>query len=216
MTHVFQIPLADPGAGRRLDPGARGALRAALREAGRSDCGAVLVTVDQDAWAQDPIADRLTAAEIEREFHALLLSLFALDRPVVVHTSGRVSGFGLALALAGDVRVGGAASTYATGGPAMVPLGGLAWLLTERASAGCAGRLAWLSTSLSAEEALREGLVSRLGDATAAQAEADRLAALPSAVTSTLKRSLGRRVQGDFEEQLGYDAWLALLAVGAS
>ena len=97
MTHVFTIQVSDPGVGRRLDAAARKELRGSLREAARSGCGAVLLAVDADAWAQAPVVDRITAAHVERDFHALVLSLFGLDRPVVVHVTGQVSGLGLAL-----------------------------------------------------------------------------------------------------------------------
>jgi enoyl-CoA hydratase/2-(1,2-epoxy-1,2-dihydrophenyl)acetyl-CoA isomerase len=219
MTHLFTLHITDPGAGGRLDAAARKQLRGSLREAGRSDCRAVLVTVEGDAWAQDQPTGPLTAAEVEREFHALLLALFGLDRPVVLHLAGRVSGFGLALALACDVRIGDAEATFATGGPQLLPLGGLGWLLTERAGAGCASRLAWSgtdATGLTAPEALTHGVLTGVGAAAAASAEAERIAAISPALTSALKRSLNRRVQGDLEEQLGYDAWLATLTVGAS
>jgi enoyl-CoA hydratase/carnithine racemase len=218
MTDLFTLQVTDAGAGGRLDAAARKQLRSSLREAGRSDCGAVLLTVDGDAWTQDVMAEPLTAAEVEREFHALLLALFGLDRPVVLHVAGRVSGFGLALALACDVRIGEPGSTFAVGAPQLVPLGGLGWLLAHRAGAGCASRLSWAPewSALTAPEALDHGVLTAVGDPTAARAEAERIAALAPTVTSALKRSLNRRLQGDLEEQLGYDAWLATLGAGAS
>lgn len=219
MTNVFAITVADPGPQARLGAAARRELRTAVRDAGRSDAGAVLMTVAADAWAQDPFhaSDGLSADDIGREFHTLLLALFGLDRPVVVHLGGRATGLGLGLLLAADVRFAAAQATVDAGDAGQGLSGGLAWLLTHRVGSAVAARLAWGGAALTAEQAFGRGIIDQVADDPGvAAAEAERLAALPRSAASAIKRSLNGRLRGEFQAQLNYDSWLTTVAVGAT
>lgn len=206
----------DPGAGRRLNDDVRAALADEIRGWRRSAPGAVLLRVAGDAWHHAPEAG---AAPLDRDrvaagYQALVKDLFGLACPVVVALDGRVSGFGLALALAADVRLATGRTTLSVGGPAAALLGGTGWLFGRAAGTGMFTQLAWTGRTLSAEDAAARGLLT-LGDATAARALTERLAA-DATGSSALKRALTTRRRGELETVLDYEAWLAGVAAGGA
>ncbi|MFI5610019.1 enoyl-CoA hydratase/isomerase family protein [Amycolatopsis sp. NPDC051903] len=207
----------DPGAGRRLDEDVRTALAKEIRGWRRAAPGAVLLRVRGDAWHHAP---EVGAAALDRDrvdagYQTLVKDLFGLACPVVVALDGRVSGFGLALALAADVRLATERTTLAVGDlKAAALLGGTGWLLGRASGTGTFAQLAWTGETLPAGEAARRGLLSP-GDDDAARALADRLAA-DLAGSSALKRALTTRQRGELETVLDYEAWLADVAAGGA
>ena len=130
-----------------------------------------------DAWHHAPevASARLDRDRVDAGYQLLVKDLFGLVCPVVVALDGRVSGFGLALALAADVRVATGRTTLAVGDlDAAALLGGTGWLLGRASGTETFAQLAWTGETLSAEEGFRRGLVSP-GDAEAARALAQRL-----------------------------------------
>lgn len=218
---AFEITLSDPGGGNRLGPEARAGLQSQLKQARKSDAPTVLIRVSPNAWDQDPIADPagLSAQQVSKDFHGLVVDLFSLETPVVVHLEGRVTGLGLALALACDIRFASPAADLGVGGSETpnALVSGTSWLLAHRAGSALVADLAWTGRYLRAEEAHHLGLLSGLSpDDSAARAAADRLAATPRGATSALKRSLNGRLLGELADQLDYDSWLATVAARAA
>jgi len=220
-TTTYQITVPDLGPGSRLGAEQRSALRSEIRQAARGDEAAVLIDVADDAWDHDPVTDAasLSARAVTRDFHRLVTDVFSLDKPVVVQLTGRVSGLGLGLALACDLRFGTEATTIAIGdldrGPALV--GGVSWLLAQRAGAALVAHLSWTDASLNAQEAVNAHLLSGLSvDGSAAQEAVKRLVAAPQPAVSALKRSLNSRLRAELEQHLDYDAWLATVALRAA
>jgi enoyl-CoA hydratase/carnithine racemase len=211
------LDLDDPGPESRLGVEQRRALRSSLKAARKGRAAAVLLRVRGDAWDQSPVrdADSLSAQRIAEDFHALVHDLFVFDAPVVVHLEGRVTGLGLALALACDVRTAGPNATLAVGSPASPAalLSGVSWLVSHRAGSGVAADLAWTGRHLEAGEAQALGLLTDVpSDGAAARELAQRLAAVPAGASSALKRSLNGRVTSELVAQLDYDSWLATVS----
>lgn len=207
----------DPGPGRRLGPEARAAIAAALRRWRRESPGAVLLRVHGDAWhhAGEPRDTDLDRDRVVGEYQALVKGLFALPGPVVVLLDGQVSGFGLALAMAADVRLATPRCVLAVGDPVSALLGGTGWLLARAVGAATSAQLAWTGATVTADEAIRRGLLAPAGKPGADHALADRLAA-DRAGSSALKRALVSRQQAEFGAALDYQAWLAGVAAGDS
>ncbi|MEV0069157.1 MULTISPECIES: enoyl-CoA hydratase-related protein [unclassified Amycolatopsis] len=214
---MSEFVFEDPGTGGRLGDEVRTALAHEIRGWRRATPGAVLLRVHADAWHHAPevASARLDRDRVDAGYQSLVKDLFGLACPVVVALDGRVSGFGLALALAADVRVATGRTTLAVGDlNAAALLGGTGWLLGRASGTGTFAQLAWTGETLSAEEGFRRGLVSP-GDAEAARALAQRLAADPAG-SSALKRALTTRQRGELETVLDYEAWLAEVAAGGA
>lgn len=217
MSDVTAHVIEDPGAGRRLAAPARTELAHDIRGWRRHTPSAVLIEVRGDGWHHAPEVDaagRLDRSAVDAGYQSLASALFELSCPVVVSLEGRVSGFGLALAMAADVRVGTTGTTLAAGDgrPLAALLGGAGWLTARVAGTGTFAQLAWTSTAFPADEALRRGLLTAVTDEPgAARALTERIAAEPAG-SSALKRALAARQRAEFSAVLGYEAWLADVA----
>ncbi len=215
---VTEVVVPDAGSGHRLDVEATSALAGALRR-GRKAGGVVLLRVEGDAWHQAPPGQLpdvdWAAGTVAGKYQAAVRQLFALDLPVVVHVDGAVSGLGLALAAAADLRVCSTRSTWSVGHPATALLGGTGWLLDRVLGSGRYVHMAWTGRSLDAAQALAVGLVGEVDDdPQAGRALAEQVAALPAATTSALKRATVSRHRPDLDVALGYESWLAGVAAG--
>lgn len=212
MSEPALLELADPGAGARLGATARSELADAVRGWRRAAPGAVLLEVPGDAWHHAP---ELAGSVLDREqvdvaYQALARSLFGLTCPVVVSLDGQVSGFGLALAMAADLRLATDRTTLTVGGPVAGLLGGVSWLVANVAGGGTFAQLAWTGATLSADEGIRRGLLSPAGDGRAIV----RRLAEDATGSSALKRALNSPRQAGFGTVLDYQAWLADVAAG--
>ncbi len=220
MSDLVTLDFEDPGAGERLGHDARAVLAREIRGWHRSAPGAVLLRVHGDAWHHAPELSGVEPTALDRdridaEYQSLVKGLFGLVCPVVVSLDGQVSGFGLALALAADVRLATPRTTVSVGGNAKTAalLGGVAWLVTRAAGAGAFAQLAWTGAALSADEAACHGLLSHTADPDAAAVLAEHLAA-DAAGSSALKRALTSRQRAELGVVLDYEAWLADVAAG--
>lgn len=217
---ILEISFSNPGDGNQLGPEQRRNLRARLKEAHSSGAAVVLIRVAENAWDQDPVLDPsgISARHVSEEFHAAVVELFALDVPVVVYLDGRVTGFGLALALACDVRFATPEASFGIGAPETpnALISGTSWLLADRAGSALVSHLSWTGRLITAEEARQLQLLSGISpDDREARDLAARLAALPKGATSALKRSTNGRLRADLSAQLDYDSWLATVSAGA-
>jgi 2-(1,2-epoxy-1,2-dihydrophenyl)acetyl-CoA isomerase len=139
----------------------------------------------------------------------LLRRLREVDQPVVAAIDGVAAGGGLGLALACDFRV---ASNRAVLTPAfskigLIPDSGLTYTLPRIVGPAVAFELLTLSPKLSADEALRLGLVHRVWEAERFSEElarfAEALAVGPTRAYGLTKRLLERTWDRSFEEALG-------------
>jgi enoyl-CoA hydratase/carnithine racemase len=113
----------------------------------------------------DPARDRLGN---QQHMSTLILALRALRQPVIAAVNGAAAGFGLALALACDIRY---ASPQAVFRAAFINIGvsncdmGTSWLLPRLIGASRSHELMLTGRRVSAEEALRIGLLADVVDA---------------------------------------------------
>lgn len=216
---MLEIVVTDPGPGHRLGAEHRLELQSQLKRARRGGVNCLLIRVQGNAWAYDAEFDReeLTASQVSTQFHRIVVDLFALDIPTIVFAEGQVTGLGLGLALAADLRFATEDARLAVGAPetANALAAGTSWLLNERTGSSLGNHLVWTGQSLTAAEAFQLRLVSNVSvDDTEAREVATSLAALPSGVNSALKRSTTGRLRADLYAQLDYDSWLAVVALG--
>lgn len=217
----FEISCSDPGIEQRLGFEERRTLRAALREAHRREAAAIIVAVADDAWDHERLAsdERVSASYLSEQYHALIMDLVTLELPVAVYLRGRVSGFGLALALACDVRFAAPSALLRVGVPGSPEtlVAGTPWLLAERLGPALANHASWTGQSVRAEEARRLGLLGGVAPSDCQAREwAAQIAALPGGAASALKRSINKRLRADSADQLEYDAWLAMVSLAGA
>ncbi|WP_219417557.1 enoyl-CoA hydratase/isomerase family protein [Pseudonocardia nigra] len=214
---MTEVVVDDPGPGQRLGTASRSRLRAELRKIGRDGGTCALLSVRADAWHHAPEvasydADQLAQPVVLEEFQSLVGQLFGLGVPVVAELDGAVSGLGLALAMAADLRVATPRTTLSLGdaSTAAALLGGSTWLLTRAVGYATVAHLAWTGEALTSAVAEQRGLLSRVcDDRSAARRLAESLAAVPTPAASALKRALTSRQRRDLEASLDYESWLA-------
>ncbi|PXX56360.1 2-(1,2-epoxy-1,2-dihydrophenyl)acetyl-CoA isomerase [Nocardia tenerifensis] len=169
------ITLARASAHNALDRATKLALLDAVTAAGEQPgVRAVLLTaegknfcVGQDlgehaaALAADPDTAMDTVGE---HYNPLIRALRALEVPVVAAIPGACVGAGLGIALAADLRVAGARTTFATAftGIGLASDSGLSYALVEALGSSRATGLMLLGERVSAEQALAWGLVHRV------------------------------------------------------
>lgn len=153
------------------------------------------------------------AVEVRERYNPITRAMVALDQPVVAAINGVAAGAGASLALASDIRVASdsASLVLAFGRIGLVPDSGATWLLPRLVGPSKAAELALLGGSLSATEAERIGLVSRVVPAeelaAVAREIAGQLAALAPRALALTKRALQRSWSVDLDEALEDEAW---------
>lgn len=169
------ITLARPSAHNALDAEMKIAFKNAV-DAARADesVRAVLITavgknfcVGQDLGEHVAAldADPATAMDtVENHYNPLIRSLRELGVPVVVAIPGACVGAGWGIALAGDIRVAGSSTTFATAftGIGLAGDSGLSHALVESLGASRAAALLLLGDKVTAGQAETWGLVHRV------------------------------------------------------
>lgn len=214
--------VSDPGKGRRLGPGAREELVAAVRSADAEHAGVLLLVVEGSAFDHAPEIERIPDEElapehVQSEFFGLARTFLRSETPIVVHADGPVTGFGLGLFSAADVRSASDAATFALGEPraAALLLSGGTWLVPAATGLGAFASMAWTGGWLTAGEALSVGFVSSLRDNVDGASEiAAGIASLSPGARSAMKRALNARRLSELSEQLEYESWLLQVALG--
>jgi 2-(1,2-epoxy-1,2-dihydrophenyl)acetyl-CoA isomerase len=141
------------------------------------------------------------------QFHRLVRALSEAPFPVVAAIDGAALGAGLDLALACDLRVATARSTFASSwiGVGLVPGMGGAYLLTQAVGSARAHEMVLLGEPVSADIALSWGLINRLVEDDldgAVAALSDRLTGLPPAALARSKASLRRAAESGLAAEL--------------
>ena len=156
--------------------------------------------------------------ELRERYNPIVRALREMGQPVIAAVNGVAAGAGASLAFACDLRVAAADARFvlAFGRIGLVPDSGATWFLPRLVGAGRATELALVGDPVSAEDALRIGLVSRVvpGEAlmTEARAMADRLAASAPAALAMTKAALERSWSMDLGSALDEEARLQGLA----
>jgi 2-(1,2-epoxy-1,2-dihydrophenyl)acetyl-CoA isomerase len=108
--------------------------------------------------------DRHLGDELRRRYHPAILAIREMRKPVIAAVNGVAAGAGLGLAIACDVRVAASSATFraAWGRVGLVPDAGSAFFLPRLVGWGRAFDMVLSGDPVSADEALRIGLVTRV------------------------------------------------------
>lgn len=145
-------------------------------------------------------------------FYNVIRELAQMEKPVVCAVQGMASMAGLNFVAISDYVVAGRGARFAGGyAPyAMVPDGGITYFLPRKVGLARASELLMLDDALSAEQALTWGLVNRVVDDAALDAEAmavaERLANGPTRILGSTKRLLCKSNEQDLNAQLSLEA----------
>ncbi len=148
---------------------------------------------------------------VKVHYNPMALALGTMPKPVVAAVRGVAAGAGAGLAFLADFRIGGPSTSFVT---AFAQVGlaadtGMSWTLPRLVGTAKATELLMLGDRVSAEEALRLGLLTKLVEddeqvLPAAQELAAKLAAGPTVAYAQLKRELA--VTGGLAEALAVEA----------
>jgi len=218
---IATVTLDRPDALNALTVGMKRELLAAFRAIARDRAvrAVVLTGAGRAFCAGQDLKERLEpdaaplAVELRERYNPIIRAMRSLDQPIVAALNGVAAGAGASLALACDIRLAaeGASIVLAFGRIGLVPDSGATWFLPRLVGPAKAAELALLGDPLSAIEAERVGLVSRVVPAGALAAEARRTAArlaelAPRALALT-KRALERSWSINLEEALEDEAF---------
>ncbi|MDP1026869.1 enoyl-CoA hydratase-related protein [Sphingomonas sp. KR1UV-12] len=131
--------------------------------------------------------------------HGAIVTLATMEKPLLVAVNGPAAGAGLSLALLGDVVLAGRSAhfTAAYTGIGLTPDGGMSWLLPRIVGLRRAQSMILTNERVSAEEAARLGLVTRVVDDHELADEALKVAnALVAAPTAAIGAARGLLLQG--------------------
>jgi 2-(1,2-epoxy-1,2-dihydrophenyl)acetyl-CoA isomerase len=152
------------------------ALNAAIADcASDADVRAVVITGAGRAFsAGQDLADRLAVIEkggelrlgdeLRRRYHPVIATIRTMRKPVIAAVNGVAAGAGLGIAVACDMRVAASTATFraAWGRVGLVPDAGSAFFLPRLVGWGRALDMILTGEPVSADEALRLGLVTRV------------------------------------------------------
>lgn len=235
MTDGLRVDVDGPVATVTLDrPEALNALTVAvkvgLREAleriavDRSIRAVILTGAGRAFCAGQDLAEREQpdAAPLEEEvrerYNPIIRALRSMGQPVIAAVNGVAAGAGASLAFACDLRIASADARFvlAFGKIGLVPDSGATWFLPRLVGSARAAELAFVGDPISAEQALRLGLVSRVVAAEElvpeARALADRISAGAPRAHALTKQALDRSWSIDLEEALEGEAKLQGIA----
>jgi 2-(1,2-epoxy-1,2-dihydrophenyl)acetyl-CoA isomerase len=221
---VLTITLNRPDVLNALNTDTHRALAAALKEARDAEVRAVVLTGAGRAFCvgQDLTEFREAPGDIgtrlNETYHPNVLTIRALEKPVIAAVNGPAAGAGLSFACVCDLRIASEAASFI---PAFINIGlipdsGGSYFVTR--ILGPARAFEWLTSGrrLTAAEAHAWGLVSEVveGDGLAARAAevAAELAALPTRGIGMTKRLIEHALKASLEEQLQREAQLQAAA----
>jgi 2-(1,2-epoxy-1,2-dihydrophenyl)acetyl-CoA isomerase len=141
-------------------------------------------------------------AALEAHFNPLIEAIFALPMPVVAAVRGPCAGAGCSLALAADLVVAGRSAYFLQAfiNIGLIPDAGATWLLPRLVGRARAMEMMMLGERIPAAKAADWGMISRVVDDEALEAEAEALAAR-LAQGPTVAYGLLRRLARDAEQK---------------
>ncbi len=201
------IPMKERLLGALVTAAADPTVRAiVLTGAGRAFCAGQDLRERLEPGAP-PLDDELTL-----RFNPIVRAIVDAPQPVIAAINGVAAGAGASLAFACDLRIAAETASFvlAFGRIGLIPDSGATWTLPRLVGAARAAEIALLGDPVSAAEALRIGLISRVVPAdelfAAAADAAGRIAAgAPLAMTLT-KRSLAAAFDRDLDAALDAEA----------
>ena len=153
------------------------------------------------------------AVELRERYNPIIRAMRGLDQPIVGAINGVAAGAGASLAFACDLRLASELASFrlAFGRIGLVPDSGATWFLPRLVGAARAAELAMLDEPLSAVEAERIGIVTRVVPADSLASEAHgvavRLAALAPRALALTKHALERNWSVGLDAALDDEAY---------
>jgi len=154
---------------------------------------------------------RSFADSLRRRYNPMIKMIVSMEKPVVALINGVAAGAGMSLALACDYRImaSGAKLIQAFVRIGLVPDSASTFFLPRLAGYAKAFELAALGNEITADEALRIGIVNRVVADADFQHESEkileRFAAGPTRAYSLIKKLLIRSSRSSLEESLEYE-----------
>jgi len=198
-----------------IEQGQHGFRCAILTGEGRAFCsGANLTTTGPDDILRQGDLGRVLRAS----YYPVLRQMRNFKMPLLIAVNGPALGFGLCIALMGDVILSARSAffqlTFSRIG--LVPDGGAPWLLPRIIGMARTKELVILAERVAAEKALAWGLINQVHDddklLDAAKALATELTQRPTATLSLIRRAYWDSLDNSYEEQLELEAELQSLA----
>ena len=183
-----------------------------LTGAGKAFCSG------QDLKAIASAEKRNLSESLEKRYNPIIRSMRNLPKPIICKLNGVAAGAGCSLALACDMIV---ASTAASLIEVFVNVGlvldsGSSYFLPRLVGSAKAFELSTLGSKVTAEEALKLGMVNKVvapEELDAAVAElAARFAASPTKAIGLMKKMLNKSFNSSLDEMLDYEAYCQKIA----
>lgn len=173
---------------------------------------------DMKRFFDEALTPDLIREEYRQGIQRIPKALYNLDVPIICAVNGPAIGAGLDLTCMCDIRIASEKATFAESfvRVGIVPGDGGAWLLPRAVGMSKASEMAFTGETLTAEQALSCGLVSRVvpheGLQDEARALAAKIAANPGAVLRMTKRLLREGERSSLESLLEISASYQALA----
>ena len=155
---------------------------------------------------------------LRKHYSPLIRALRTLEKPVLASVNGIAAGAGASFAFAADLRIAAKSSAFlmAFVNIGLIPDSLATQTLVRHCGYGRAAELCFLGEKISADDALRYGLVNRVVEdaelAGATRAMALRLASMPTRAIGLTKRALNNAFESTPDQQLEYEAFLQATA----
>jgi 2-(1,2-epoxy-1,2-dihydrophenyl)acetyl-CoA isomerase len=153
-------------------------------------------------------------------YNPIILKMRNVEKPVLGSINGVAAGAGCSIALACDLRIASEKASFieAFVRVGLVPDSGSSFFLPRLVGLGRALEIAFLGDAVSAEEALRLGLVNKAVPAEELESTtrelASRLAKSPTKAIGLAKRAMNRALTMDLEQLLDYEVYAQEIAGG--
>ncbi|WJQ80783.1 enoyl-CoA hydratase-related protein [Brevibacillus brevis] len=152
-------------------------------------------------------------AFLRDRYNPMILQFQKTEKPIIAAVNGVAAGAGMSVALACDIRLASEKASFVNAfvNIGLVPDSGGCYFLPRIVGIGKALELAMTGEKVSAEEALRIGLVNQVYPAESFMedvlAYAHKLASLPTKGIGLIKRTMYKGLEMGLEETLEYEAF---------
>lgn len=150
---------------------------------------------------------------LRNRYNPMILQFQKTEKPIIAAINGVAAGAGMSMALACDIRLASDKASFVNAfvNIGLVPDSGGCYYLPRIVGIGKALELAFTGEKVSAEEALRIGLVNQVYPAERFQEEAlayaRKLAMQPTRAIGLIKRTMLKGLEMGLEETLQYEAF---------
>ncbi len=157
-------------------------------------------------------------AHLQKGYHAMVLRIRAMDKPVIAAVNGAAAGAGLGIACACDLRHASENAKFRSAfiGIGLAPDSALSYMLPRLIGFGRALEMALTNEMIDAKQARAYGLVNRVMPADELMPQtmefAKKLAQAPTRGIGLTKRDFNRSLFADLEGALDYEAYVQNVA----